>query len=281
MPKETTRTTLRSDRTLSASAPELFSPGVPRRRFSGPTTDDGHLSRGKAAAASISSRFFGGKFSRISSWPICRRYAALAITCASRVSGLSGDSRITAVLIFLFLCFSLSLSLSLSVFFFLRPMNGVQRKIFLSEADPLLSGSRWNFQFCAAAPLYVIVRRRGERTYRAVSSRRRRRRAVITATPLKMAFIKAILPSDRCRAKEKSESRCRRRWGPLPLADPLRMIITSRRLNFALHPPYRIPSSLPRKGFNGELHPPIAIYPIVLPCSLLSPSPTPALPGLF
>jgi len=89
MPKETTRTTLRSDRTLSASAPELFSPGVPRRRFSGPTTDDGHLSRGKAAAASISSRFFRGKFPRISSRPICRRYAALAITRGSRVSGLS------------------------------------------------------------------------------------------------------------------------------------------------------------------------------------------------
>jgi len=107
----------------------------------------------------------------------------------------------------------------------------------VSGADPLLSGSRWNFQFCTAVPLYVIVRRRGERTYRAVSSWRRRR-AAITATPLKMAFIKAILPGDRCRAKGKSESRSQRRWGPLPLADPLRMIITSRRLNFAPHPPY-------------------------------------------
>lgn len=73
-----------------------------------------------------------------------------------------------------------------------------------------------------------------ERTYRAISSRRRR--IAIMATPLKMNFIKAIFSSDRCRRKRrKPEPKGMR---PLPLADPLRMIITSRRLNFALLRPY-------------------------------------------
>jgi len=73
-----------------------------------------------------------------------------------------------------------------------------------------------------------------ERTYRAISSRRRR--IAIMATPLKMDFIKAIFSNDRCRRKRrKSEPKGMR---PLPLADPLRMIITSRRLNFALLRPY-------------------------------------------
>lgn len=68
------------------------------------------------------------------------------------------------------------------------------------------------------------------RAYRAISSRRRR--IAIMVTPLKMNFIKAIFPSDRCRRKRrKPEPKGMR---PLPLADPLRMIITSRRLNFAL-----------------------------------------------
>lgn len=43
-----------------------------------------------------------------------------------------------------------------------------------------------------------------ECTYRAISSRRRR--TAIMATPLKMDFIKAIFPSDRCsRKRRKSE----------------------------------------------------------------------------
>jgi len=78
-----------------------------------------------------------------------------------------------------------------------------------------------------------------ECSYRAISSRRRR--IAIMATPLKMDFIKAIFPSDRCRRKRrKPEPKGMR---PLPLADPLRMIITFRRLNFVLLRPYPFLSS--------------------------------------
>lgn len=106
-----------------------------------------------------------------------------------------------------------------------------------------------------------------ECTYRAISSRRRR--IAIMATPLKMDFIKAIFPSDRCsRKRRKSEPKGMR---PLPLADPLRMIITSRRLNFALLRPYPLLSSLPRKVLRRSgLHP-------SLPSSLL-PTYRPPLP---
>ena len=87
-----------------------------------------------------------------------------------------------------------------------------------------------------------------ERTYRVISSRRRR--TAIMATPLKMDFIKAIFPSDRCRSKRrKPEPKGMR---PLPLADPLRMIITSRRLNFALLRPYPFRSSLPPEGSTQQ-----------------------------
>lgn len=48
IPGETSRTMLPSDRTLLASALKLF-PRTSRRRFSGPTTNEGHLSREKAS----------------------------------------------------------------------------------------------------------------------------------------------------------------------------------------------------------------------------------------
>lgn len=111
------------------------------------------------------------------------------------------------------------------------------------------------------------------RTYRAISSRRRR--TAIMATPLKMDFIKAIFPSDRCRRKRrKPEPKGMR---PLPLADPLRMIITSRRLNFALLLPYPslpVPilvapeGSTPQRTASLTSSPPplLPTYPIALHC---------------
>lgn len=96
---------------------------------------------------------------------------------------------------------------------------------------------RRNFSLLYSGIIRYLFRPDIKCIYSTISSQHRR--IAIMATPLKMDFIKAILPDDRCR--KKGESRSQRGMRPLPLADPLRMIITSRRLNFALLRPYPHP----------------------------------------
>lgn len=92
------------------------------------------------------------------------------------------------------------------------------------------------------------------------------------ATPLKMDFIKAILPGDRCREKKgKSQKRMR----PLPLVDPLRMIITFRRLNFA--PATSLLSLLPPSPSEGSTPQRTASFTLFVtsPCPRCLPFPSP------
>lgn len=136
-------------------------------------------------------------------------------------------------------------------------LNTLRKKLF-SLVRPVLCG------------YLSLTSREKERAYRAISSRRRR--AAIMAAPLKIDFIKAILPSDRCRGeREGQEPKPKGNGASLPLADPLRMIITRRRLNFVL-PPLRYARFRPRccwrKGFSGATHS-FALFvtclPLVLP----------------
>lgn len=107
------------------------------------------------------------------------------------------------------------------------------------------------------------------------------RRAWITATPLKMDFIKAILPGDRCRKKGENPPKGMR---PLPLADPLRMIITSRRLNFAPLSSASLPVPIlvaPKVRRRSGLHPSLPSSPPPVPPTLTARPPLSPLPSFL